>query len=126
LINGESLAGLAEVETNARISYYDVFGITTISTTADKFSLSQNYPNPFNPATKIRYSIAVSGRSLHSVKLLVYDITGRLVSVLVNSTQKAGVYEADFNGQNLASGIYFYKLNVDDNYSNVKKMVLVK
>jgi hypothetical protein len=126
LINGESLAGIAEVETNARISYYDVFGITTISTTADKFSLSQNYPNPFNPATKIRYSIAISGKSQHNVKLLVYDITGRLVSVLVNSTQKAGVYEADFNGQNFASGIYFYKLNVDDNFSDVKKMVLVK
>jgi len=126
LINGQSLAGLAEVETNARISYYDVFGITTISTTADKFSLSQNYPNPFNPATKIRYSIAVSGKSQHNVRLLVYDITGRLVSVLVNSMQKAGVYEADFNGQNLASGIYFYKLNVDENFSDVKKMVLVK
>jgi hypothetical protein len=40
--------------------------------------------------------------------------------------QKAGVYEADFNGQNIASGIYFYKLNVDDNFSDVKKMVLVK
>ena len=126
LINGESVSGLAEVETNARISYYDIFGITEISTTADRFSLSQNYPNPFNPDTKIRYSIPHSSLLLQLVKLTVYDITGRLVAVLVDGFQKQGVYEADFNGGNFASGVYFYKLSVSGNYSEVKKMILVK
>ncbi|HMQ80257.1 MAG TPA: T9SS type A sorting domain-containing protein [Ignavibacteria bacterium] len=127
LINGESKAGLAEIETNARISYYDVFGIQTISEIADKFSLGQNYPNPFNPATKIRYSIP-SGSSYFGnfVRMHVYDITGRRVAVLVNQVQKAGVYEVDFDASNIASGIYFYKLTVDNKFSDVKKMVVLK
>lgn len=126
LVNGENRAGLAEVETNARISYYDVFGITQISVLADKFSLSQNYPNPFNPSTKIKYSIPFENNSLHNVSLLVYDVTGRQVAVLVSQQQRAGVYEVDFAAGNIASGIYFYKLDVDNKYSEVKKMVLLK
>lgn len=126
LVNGENLAGLAEVETNAQISYYDVFGITQLSMIADKFSLSQNYPNPFNPDTKIKYSIPFVNNSMHSVSLIVYDITGREVTRLVNQQQRAGVYEVDFKANNIASGIYFYKLNVGDKYSDVKKMVLLK
>lgn len=127
LINGESKAGLAEIETNARISYYDVFGIQTISEIADKFSLGQNYPNPFNPSTKIRYSIP-RGSSFFGnfVRMHVYDITGRQVAVLVNQIQKAGVYEVDFDASNIASGIYFYKLTVDNKFSDVKKMVVLK
>jgi len=127
LVNGESKAGLAEIETNARISYYDVFGIQTISEIADKFSLGQNYPNPFNPSTKIRYSIP-SGSSYFGnfVRMFVYDITGRQVAVLVNQVQKAGVYEVDFDASNIASGIYFYKLVVDNKFSDVKKMVVLK
>src|SRR4030095_14905987 len=126
LINGESRAGLAEVETNARISFYDIFGIKQISEIAGRFSVSQNYPNPFNPATKIRYSVPPGGSNIKSVKLIIYDITGRQVTVLVNQLQKSGVYETDFNGDNFASGVYFYKLIVGDNFSDVKKMVLIK
>ena len=125
-INGENLPGLAEVETNARIAYYDVFGIQTISTIADKFSLGQNYPNPFNPSTKIKYSIPNSSGAYNYTRLVVYDITGRQVALLVNSVQKAGIYETDFNALNLSSGVYFYKLTVDDKFSEVKKMVVLK
>ncbi|MCC7159740.1 MAG: T9SS type A sorting domain-containing protein [Ignavibacteria bacterium] len=126
VVNGWNLAGLAEVETNARISYYDVFGITQISTIADRFSLSQNYPNPFNPETKIKYSIPFTSNSSHSVKMYVFDITGRQVAVLVDAMQKPGVYEVDFKAENIASGIYFYKLTVDNKYSDFKKMVFLK
>jgi hypothetical protein len=126
VIEGQNVAGLAEVETNARISFYDIFGITQISGIAVKFTLSQNYPNPFNPSTKIRYSIPQGSNSLYNVRLYVYDVTGRIVSVVVNQFQKTGVYEADFNGNNFASGVYFYKLIVDNDYSEVRKMVLVK
>lgn len=126
LIDGENLAGLAEVETNARISYYDLFGITQISSVAEGFSLSQNYPNPFNPATKIRYSIPKVNSASLFVKITVYDITGREVAVLVNRMQRSGVYEVDFNAENISSGIYFYKLSVDNKFSEVKKMVVLK
>ncbi len=132
LINGENVAGLAEVETNARISFYDLFGIQTISTIADKYSLWQNYPNPFNPTTKIRYSIPNGLGANNFVRLLVYDLTGRQVSMLVNGMQRSGIYEVDFNAANLASGVYFYKLIVDNakhavhKFSEVKKMILVK
>jgi hypothetical protein len=126
LINGENLPGIAEVETNARISYYDIFGITLISSLADRFTLSQNYPNPFNPNTKIKYSIPSNSSSLHNVRLIVYDAAGRETAVLVNQQQRAGVYEVDFSASSFASGIYFYKLTVDDKYTESRKMVLLK
>jgi hypothetical protein len=85
------------------------------------FQLMQNYPNPFNPSTKIQY--AISSRQL--VILKVYDMLGREVATLVNENQKAGNYEVEFNGSNLASGIYFYRLK-DGNYISTKKLVLLK
>jgi photosystem II stability/assembly factor-like uncharacterized protein len=94
----------------------------TVSTNIpDAYSLQQNYPNPFNPSTKIRYDIAKNG----IVKLTVYDQLGRQVSELVNGTKNAGTYEVEFNGSNLASGIYFYKLEVPGQ-TFTKKMILVK
>ena len=91
-----------------------------------EFSISQNFPNPFNPTTKIDYSLPVDG----SVKILVYDIAGREVMNLVNETQTAGNYSVNFNGVNLASGMYFYRINVNGadnkNFSATKRMVLIK
>ena len=91
-----------------------------------EFALSQNYPNPFNPTTKIEYSIPVEGK----VTLRIYDITGREVLKLVNEVKPVGFYTAQFNGANLASGVYFYRMNVDgiDNkkYEATKRMVLIK
>jgi photosystem II stability/assembly factor-like uncharacterized protein len=85
------------------------------------FSLSQNYPNPFNPSTKIKFEIS----KLSGVKFVVYDASGREVETLVNEQVKPGVYEADFDGSNLSSGVYFYKLIADD-FIETKKMILVK
>ncbi len=85
------------------------------------FSLSQNYPNPFNPATKIAFSIPKTS----FVKLVVYDILGAEVATLLNETVQPGYHNVTFNGQNLASGVYFYKINAGD-FTDVKKMVLVK
>jgi hypothetical protein len=127
LINGQSAAGLAEVETNAKISFYEVNGIHQISSIAGKFSLSQNYPNPFNPTTKIKYTIPQSS-AMHmmSVQLKIYNITGRLVSTLINEFESPGTYEVDFNASNIASGVYFYRLTAGDNYTDVKKMIVLK
>jgi len=91
------------------------------------FLLKQNYPNPFNPSTKISYQLS----SGSNVKLIVYDINGREISVLVNEKQSAGNYEISFDSRNtkqdseFSSGVYFYRLTAGD-FSEVKAMMLVK
>jgi len=85
------------------------------------FSLSQNYPNPFNPVTVIKYSIKDAGM----VSLKVYDILGQEVATLVNNAQTPGLYEVEFNAQNLTSGIYFYRLTVGS-FSETKKLLFLK
>jgi len=89
------------------------------------YSLSQNYPNPFNPVTKINYELPKDGK----VKLVIYDILGREMKSLVNNEFKqAGRYTVEFNGTQFASGVYFYRIQVEGGkgYTAVKKMVLVK
>jgi hypothetical protein len=87
----------------------------------EKYSLSQNYPNPFNPSTTIEYTLPKET----PVKLQVFNVLGQVVSELVNGAQKAGKHEVTFNANNLASGIYFYKLEAGQ-YVQVRKMSLVK
>jgi subtilisin-like proprotein convertase family protein len=99
-----------------------ITGVTPISNnTPEKYELLQNYPNPFNPVTKISYAIPVTGL----VTLKVYDITGKEVASLVNEVKAAGNYIVDFNGANLSSGAYFYKLE-SGSFSAVKKLMLIK
>lgn len=85
------------------------------------FGLSQNYPNPFNPLTKIKYDVAKTSL----VKLTVYDILGNKVTTLVNQRQEAGNYSIDFDGSELPSGTYIYKIEAGD-FSSVKRMMLIK
>ena len=92
------------------------------NTLPDTYVLYQSYPNPFNPSTNIQYSIPKQG----FVKLVVYDLLGKEVRVIVNEQKEPGNYEVTFNAGNLASGMYFYKLNVEGKFNSVKKMLLVK
>jgi len=85
------------------------------------FKLYQNYPNPFNPATIIKFDIP----SNSFVSLGVYDIIGNEILVLVKSELTPGTYELTFDGSNLASGIYYYKL-VSGEFSSVRRMILIK
>jgi len=89
------------------------------------FRLFQNYPNPFNPTTSIEYRVGSS----EYVTLKVYDVLGREVATLVNEEKLPGNYEVEFNPLsgiwNLASGIYFYRLQANG-YSSTKKMILLK
>jgi hypothetical protein len=87
----------------------------------EKFYLYQNYPNPFNPNTNIKFDISKAG----AVKLTVFDITGKVVSTLVNKDLTAGSYSFDYNASENASGIYFYKLETPE-FTSIKKMILVK
>ncbi len=83
--------------------------------------LSQNYPNPFNPITAIEYRIFEPG----FISLKVYDVLGREVATLVNTVQNAGGYRVEYNASRLASGIYFYRIQVG-RASATKKMIVVK
>jgi hypothetical protein len=85
------------------------------------FYLQQNFPNPFNPATVIRYSLAKS----EHVKLVIYDVLGRPVQVLIDRRQNAGSHEILFDGRNLASGAYFYRLEAGS-FVDEKRMLLIK
>jgi hypothetical protein len=85
------------------------------------YELSQNYPNPFNPSTTIKFQIPTSGDAV----LKIYDILGNEITTLVNEFLETGKYEVNFDATALASGVYIYRLNVND-FVNVKKMVLLK
>jgi len=98
----------------------ELTGITA-EETPRRFSLSQNYPNPFNSSSKISFEIAKQG----GVKLEVFDITGKKLMTLVNRTLTPGLYEEYFDGSQLTSGVYFYKL-VANNFAETKKMLIVK
>lgn len=87
----------------------------------NKYDLFQNYPNPFNPKTNITYRIAKTS----DVKLTVYDITGKMVQVMNLGKQDGGTHSVTFNGENLASGVYIYKLEAAD-FKAVKTMILMK
>ena len=92
----------------------------------DKFSLYQNYPNPFNPATTIKFNIPADTKGrISDVKLIIYDILGKEVTQLVNDKLQAGIYEVSFDGSNIPSGVYFYKITAG-NYVDTKKMLLIK
>ncbi len=86
-----------------------------------KFELAQNYPNPFNPATKISYSIPEAS----NVKLTIYNTIGQVVRSINEGYKEMGSYTVEFNGRDLNSGIYFYKLEAGKN-SQIRKMIMVK
>jgi len=91
------------------------------SNVPEKYSLSQNYPNPFNPVTKIYFALPKNG----FVSMKVFDMLGREVDNLINEFKTAGSYSVNFNGNNLTSGIYFYKYEVNG-FTETKKMMLIK
>jgi Secretion system C-terminal sorting domain len=102
----------------------------TTSNLPDHYMLSQNYPNPFNPTTTIEYELPKDA----FVKLVVYDILGREIRTLVNQQKAAGSYKVIFDGSNLSSGVYFYRITftnsdsklANDNLSRVNKLMLIK
>jgi aminopeptidase YwaD len=92
-----------------------------ISAIPDEYTLHQNYPNPFNPTTTIRYVLSRSGH----VTLTVYNILGEQVALLVDAHQQAGFHDVTFDGQELSSGVYYYRIQAGS-FSDVKKLLLLK
>jgi bacillolysin len=112
---------------NATFPCWFVVGTRTtdVQTNSDAipaaFELAQNYPNPFNPVTKIEYSLP----QRTTIKLSVFDMLGKEVSILANGMAEAGKHEIVFNGATLPSGVYFYTLTSSFN-SITKKLLLLK
>ncbi len=104
--------------TNYCLGTVGVPGITNIPKT---FAIAQNYPNPFNPSTVIKYQLPKS----EFVTIKVFDLLGREVASLVNEQKEPGYYEAVFDGSNMASGLYFYKIEAGS-FVETKKMMLIK
>ncbi|MEO8513215.1 MAG: T9SS type A sorting domain-containing protein, partial [Ignavibacteria bacterium] len=91
----------------------------------NSLKLGQNYPNPFNPSTVISFELPAAG----DVSLKVYDIAGKEVANLLNGFLSSGNHNVTFNASGLASGVYFYRLNISnsaENTSRVMKMILTK
>jgi len=123
-------SGNTSVFTNVAVNkfYKAIEGQSTLvgisnnnSVKPDEYKLNQNFPNPFNPATKISFTLPK--KDFASIK--IYNSVGKEVSTLINEVRAAGYYEVNFDGTNLSSGVYFYKLITED-FSETKNMVLLK
>jgi hypothetical protein len=91
------------------------------------FELGQNYPNPFNSSTVIEFALPVRAK----VNISIFNVLGQRVKTVVDDEYEAGRYMADWdgtseNGQAVASGMYFYKIEADNKYSNTKKLMILK
>jgi hypothetical protein len=120
LPNGKYTYRLKQIDYNGQAQYSKEIE-AEIDIAPKEYSLLQNYPNPFNPSTTIKYELPKSGL----VKLQIYSVPGQVVKTLINEEQDAGFYSVDFTASNLSSGIYFYKLSVN-NKNVIKKMILLK
>ncbi|HCY74321.1 MAG TPA: hypothetical protein DHV28_00235 [Ignavibacteriales bacterium] len=133
LTDGKYYYRLKQIDFNGTYEYSSVIEVDVRS--LDNYTLEQNYPNPFNPSTIISFTIPNVTLSASSraesrdegsrVQLRVYDILGNEVVTLVDEYKSAGMYNVEFTMHNLASGIYFYKLQAGD-YVESRKMVLLK
>ena len=127
---GKILYRLKQVDFDGSQNYSNVVSVE-VNIKPENFSLSQNYPNPFNPSTKIKFTVPGNAETHHGVSLKVYDILGNEIATLVNEEKPAGIYEVEFNSDNLSSGIYFYHYEAYDIsgnklYSELRKMLLLK
>ena len=105
-----------------RVFYSPFVAVTTLGgELPTRYDLGQNYPNPFNPVTRIEYSIPQPGE----VSLVIYNLLGEEVSRLVHGHMPIGTYSVIWNASNVASGIYFYRLEAGD-FVQTRKMVLLK
>lgn len=127
--NQNAKASIREFESYGTKIIANITDVRPDNIIPDKFELMQNYPNPFNPSTKIKYTIpnnvTLSDVEGSKVTLKVYDILGNEVATLVDEEKPAGTYEVEFKAENLASGVYVYRLQTQD-YTNAKKMILIR
>ena len=123
--NNSELQSIIQSDIKKVFSRADNNPTESVSIIPQSYQLYQNYPNPFNPTTKIAFDLPKDAK----VKLVIYDILGREMKTLVNNEfRSAGKYITEFNGSNMASGVYFARILVNEgkDFIAVKKMVMVK
>ena len=119
LVNGKIFYRLKQLDFDGTFEYSSEIEIEV--GTPLTYALEQNYPNPFNPITTINYAIPVSG----NLKLVIYNSLGESIEVLENGFVESGFHKVIWDASRYSSGVYYYKLE-SDNYSAVKKMILLK
>lgn len=115
---------LKQTDYNSNFEYFNLNTDVTIGK-PKAFSMSQNYPNPSNPVSKISFELPYDSK----VSILVYDILGKEVQKLIEEDKTAGFYSVTFDGTNLASGVYFYRISTaggPSNFIKTMKMILIK
>jgi Secretion system C-terminal sorting domain len=119
---------LKQIDLDGSVHVYEPVEIQLMLADAGKrsalptaFALRQNFPNPFNPGTTIRYELPVAS----AVRLSLFDILGREVSLLISGRMEAGVHEVRFDASGVSSGVYFCRLQAGD-FVQTKKLVVAK
>ena len=110
-----------EVGMTGVVTVMNPVSVSDQNVVVNKFELEQNYPNPFNPSTLIRYQTAEKS----NVTLTVYNSIGRKISTLLNEVKPEGTFTIEFDGSNLPSGIYYFRLQAGT-FTDTKKMVLLR
>jgi hypothetical protein len=110
---------LKQIDLDGSYEYSNIVEVNVVAPV--KFELAQNYPNPFNPVTTIEYSIPKPGR----VTLIIYNLLGQTVATIVDENKEAGVHRIQFNGKDLNSGAYFYRLT-SGRFTQTRKLLLMK
>jgi hypothetical protein len=123
-LSGTHYYKLKQIDYDGSFTYSEVVEVNL--GLPSEFALQQNYPNPFNPSTKITFTIAANAL----VTLKVFDVLGQEVMTLINQDLTAGVHTYDFDEAGFNSGVYFYRIEANGidgtNFTNVKKMILLK
>ncbi len=114
IMGNNSTTGVDEIEDDEELAEEE--------TIPSEYGISQNYPNPFNPSTKVQVRMKESG----SARLDVYNLLGERVLAVLDQELSAGVHEVNIDGSQLASGFYIYKLDIGNQFSQIKKMNLMK
>ncbi len=122
LSSGNYKYRLKQIDFDGSFAYSNVVEISFMKSPTE-FTLMQNYPNPFNPITKINFVIPSGVEGVTTLK--VFDILSNHLATLVNETKEPGTYEVEFDGSNLPSGIYFYRLSAGSS-TDTKKLILLK
>jgi len=121
VLYGKHYYRLKQIDNDGSFQYSDVVEVD-VPTLQDYVILEQNYPNPFNPETKIRF--VINGNI--NVRLKVFDEIGSEIAEIFNDKVESGrIYEVNFNGSHLSSGVYFYSL-ISEKTRKTKKMLLIK
>jgi hypothetical protein len=109
-------------QTSNLILNFDFSSVDENSSGPDDFTLNQNYPNPFNPSTTITFNLTKQS----NVRLMIYNMLGQQIITLVDAIKNPGEHSLIFNASNLASGVYFYSIQLDNNSLVTRKMLLIK